>query len=260
METIDRALSIPVSTHTRGAEVALAQRLAFVRQLEALTPQQWDAPTECTRWTVRDIVAHMAGELDYCRNPLAYTGLVVTWLRHFRELNFLDGTNEAAVHARREWTVERLLDEFRRDVPRAVPPPWSRRLPLMGAGGLPRTATFSYLTDVVLPRDAWMHRHDIARATGQTVVPDSSDGEIVAQVVRDLALNWSGPDAILTLTGSGGGTWLLGSGDASPGTQAAEVAAVGFLRRVSGRASEVDLLANAPEPLRTSLESARVLF
>lgn len=27
--------------------------------LTALTPEQWDAPTLCTRWRVRDVVAHV---------------------------------------------------------------------------------------------------------------------------------------------------------------------------------------------------------
>ena len=29
--------------------------------LETLTPQQWDAPSLCERWKVRDVVGHLVG-------------------------------------------------------------------------------------------------------------------------------------------------------------------------------------------------------
>lgn len=256
MQTITRAATLPPTTPERGVRVALAQRSSLLRQLDLLTASDWDAPTECTPWRVRDIVAHIAGELVYTRNPLAFLGLVATWRRRFGDLDFLDGTNEAAVQARRTWPVERLLAEYRRDIGRAVPPRWSRGLPLGGQGGLPPGATFAYLTDVVLPRDTWMHRHDIARATGTAVPADPTDAEVVAQVVRELALAWTGPDSELRLTGPAGGTWLLGDGDGEP----VELPAVGLMRLLSGRVAEPDLLASVPEPVRTTLAGARVIF
>ena len=33
--------------------------------------------------------------------------------------------------------------------------------------GVPETWSLGYLTDVILTRDPWMHRLDLARATGQ---------------------------------------------------------------------------------------------
>ncbi len=261
MENVLRAADLPVTTPGRAAEVALSQRSALVRQLEQLDPQQWLAVTECRPWRVRDIAAHVAGELVYTRNPFAYASLVAGWLRHYRDRSFLDGTNEVAVRARRDWTTAEILDALRRDAPRAVPPRWARPLPLGGVAALPPDATFGYLTDVVLPRDCWMHRQDIARATGVVAEPVPSDTEVVAQVVRDLDRHWDGPDAVLVLTGPSGGAWILGTSRPAPGsTPVARVDAAEFLRALSGRASDPQLFASILQPLAGRLAGARVTF
>jgi uncharacterized protein (TIGR03083 family) len=39
--------------------LARDERRDFADFLVALTPEQWDAPTLCTRWRVRDVVAHV---------------------------------------------------------------------------------------------------------------------------------------------------------------------------------------------------------
>ena len=149
--------------------------------------------------------AHIAGTHSDSRNPLAYAGLVTGWLLHFRGRNFVDGTNEAAIRTYRRLSTDQLLEVLRRDTPRAVPPGWSRPLPLMGVASLPKYATFGHLADVVLPRDSFMHRYDIGRATGVDVPRDPTDADVVAQVVRDLGLAWTGAASVLRLSGTGGG-------------------------------------------------------
>ena len=42
-------------------QMARAEREVFVALLEGLTPQQWDSPTLCKGWRVRDVVAHVIG-------------------------------------------------------------------------------------------------------------------------------------------------------------------------------------------------------
>src|SRR5438270_7671755 len=39
-----------------------AERKALIADLEALTDEQWDTPSLCEGWSVRDVVAHMAAE------------------------------------------------------------------------------------------------------------------------------------------------------------------------------------------------------
>jgi uncharacterized protein (TIGR03083 family) len=53
--------------------LARDERAAFAAFLATLSPQQWQAPTLCTRWRVRDVVAHVISydELD-ARGLLAH--------------------------------------------------------------------------------------------------------------------------------------------------------------------------------------------
>jgi uncharacterized protein (TIGR03083 family) len=41
--------------------LAREERAEFAAFLATLTPEQWDAPTLCTAWRVRDVVAHVIG-------------------------------------------------------------------------------------------------------------------------------------------------------------------------------------------------------
>jgi uncharacterized protein (TIGR03083 family) len=46
---------------TDAMQMARAEREQFVALLEGLTPAQWDSPTLCDKWRVRDVVAHVIG-------------------------------------------------------------------------------------------------------------------------------------------------------------------------------------------------------
>ncbi len=39
-------------------ELAREERLEFADFLAGLSPEQWDSPTLCAGWRVRDVVAH----------------------------------------------------------------------------------------------------------------------------------------------------------------------------------------------------------
>jgi uncharacterized protein (TIGR03083 family) len=52
-------------------QMARAEREEFAALLEGLTPQQWDSPTLCEQWRVRDVVAHVIGY-----DPLSRTQLM----------------------------------------------------------------------------------------------------------------------------------------------------------------------------------------
>lgn len=98
-----------------------------------------------------------------------------------------------------------------------------------------------YLLHVILTRDPWMHRVDIARATGRELVltPDH-DGRIIADVVAEWARRHGQPFK-LTLTGPAGGAFLSGDG---AGERIA-IDAVEFCRMLSGRAQGRGLLSQA---------------
>ena len=42
-----------------GLEMATAERTDLADLLETLTPRQWEAPSLCQGWRVRDVVAHV---------------------------------------------------------------------------------------------------------------------------------------------------------------------------------------------------------
>lgn len=103
--------------------------------------------------------------------------------------------------------------------------------------------TLGYLIDVILTRDTWMHRSDIATATGRSMTLTAEhDGVLVA----DIAAEWAGrhgQPVTLTLTGLAGGTWTFGGGGAAGDPPQLELDAVEFCRILSGRGSGAGLLA-----------------
>lgn len=99
------------------------------------------------------------------------------------------------------------------------------------------TRPLGYLVGRIYTRDAWMHRVDIARATGRPLdLTPEHDGAIVADVVDEWARGHRRPFR-LTLTGPAGGTWSSGQGG-----EELELDAVEFCRIMSGRAVGSGLL------------------
>ena len=96
-----------------------------------------------------------------------------------------------------------------------------------------------YLVDVILTRDAWLHRIDLCRAVGVEPQLDADhDGRIVADVVAEWARRHGGPYH-LVLTGPAGGTFTGGGS----GAEELRLDAVEVCRTLSGRAEADGLLA-----------------
>lgn len=94
-----------------------------------------------------------------------------------------------------------------------------------------------YLLDVILTRDPWMHRVDIARATGREIeLTPEHDGRIIADVVAEWA-RLHGTPVTLTLTGPAGGEYVAGENG-----EHITIDAVEFCRTLSGRATGIGLL------------------
>jgi uncharacterized protein (TIGR03083 family) len=220
------AASIPSLTHPEAAEMAAVELERFLTLVESLSPADWDSPTVCSLWNVRQIVAHVTGAAaSYARweEFKRQTSLFVQ--RPYRQAGFslLDALNQIQVDDRRAATPADLLAELREVGPRAIAtrkrlPAIVRaiRLPLPVLGVVP----LGYLTDLIYTRDMWMHRLDICRATGREMVQTQEhDGRITALVVRDLARKLTpklaGQAVVYELTGISGGIFRLGE-NASP--------------------------------------------
>ena len=118
--------------------------------------------------------------------------------------------------------------------------------------------SLGYLFDIIYNRDLWMHRLDLARATGQPFAIGDHDRHIVEQVVRDLALAWPAAPVALELTGPVGGSWLIGSGE--PGA-VIRAEATAWMRVLAGRDDNHALeLLSGDQAAVAPLRRARVLF
>ena len=207
--------------------------------VDALRAEDWTRPTDCTAWDVRQLVAHITGMARFISTPLEMARQMrAAKARQHDGQALIDAQTALQVEERQDLGPEELRAELRRVGPRAVrgrrrTPGFVRRRRLpepQVVNGVPETWCIGYLTDVILTRDPWMHRLDLARATGQApaLTPDH-DGVIVADVVVEWARRHGRPYR-LELTGPAGGSWSSG-----PGGEENVMDAADFCRVVSGR-------------------------
>jgi hypothetical protein len=108
-------------------------------------------------------------------------------------------------------------------------------------GGGTESWRLGYLVDVILTRDTWLHRVDLARAVGAELAPTPDhDGRIVADIVAEWARRHGRPFE-LHLTGPAGGAYR----SADAGGELLTLDAIEFCRILSGRASGEGLFATA---------------
>lgn len=238
----------------RGDEADQLATAAYAHLLDVLgglAPGDWSRPTECTGWTVHDMVAHVLGAARGHASPREFVRQAV---RAERRRTAFDGNSTDAMNAHH---IEReghrspadLIAELRAVAPRAVRgrrrvPALLRRVPLplpptgSFASGTPTSITLGELLDVTLTRDVWLHRIDIDRAVGgQPYVDTLQDRRIVADIVVDWAHRHGRP-VELRLGGPAGGTFVQGSRGS-----VVEHDAIEFCRILSGRALGDGLLA-----------------
>lgn len=200
----------------------------FLALVTSLSEDDWEKPTDCPRWNVRQMLAHVTGAAaSYARwsEFIRQNNFIVQRPYRASGLSYLDSLNQIQVDDRASATPATLIDELRTVGPRAratrarLPLPLRAiRVPLPALGVVP----FGYLTDLIYTRDMWMHRLDLCRATGrEMVMTPEHDGRIVSLVIRDLgkilAATLRNKSIVYHLTGEGGGTWQLGA-EVSPTT------------------------------------------
>ena len=212
--------------------------------VDALQPEDWTRPTDCTAWDVRRLVAHIVGMTNLFSTPFEVARQMrVAKARQQPGQASVDALTALQVDERQHLGPEELRVELHRVGPRGAKgrrrvPGFVRRGSLPGAevvNGVPETWSIGYLTDVILTRDPWMHRLDLARATGRELMLTADhDGVIVADIVAEWARRHGQPYR-LKLTGPAGGSWSSGTGGEEIVTDAAE-----FCRVVSGRSGSDD--------------------
>lgn len=186
---MQKAIDIPACNHAEAGKLSQVAYERVLALLETLQGDEWQQPTYCTEWTVRDIVAHLAGSVTGSTTFAEFKRQNVS--NPYLKDDPINGMNKLQVEERADKTTAELITEFRQNGQIAVNNrqklPWllrKIRVP-MGELGL---ASFEYLMDIIYPRDQWMHRYDICAATGKKmVVTAEHDGRIVALVLRDIA-------------------------------------------------------------------------
>jgi uncharacterized protein (TIGR03083 family) len=236
---------IPPITRAEAEVVAAVEYQRLADQLRSLEPDDWARPTDCPLWDVRAMAGHSVGALSdftslrsVLRRMRASTkrakhdgGPLVDAMTSL-QVEELAGLSPAELVARID-TLGPKAARWRTNTPALL-----RRIPMRETvGGVPETWRMSYLFDTILTRDPWMHRVDIARATGcEMRLTPEHDGRIIADVVAEWARRHGAPFT-LTLTGPAGGQFVSGEGGEEVSLDATELCRV-----LSGRASGEGLL------------------
>jgi uncharacterized protein (TIGR03083 family) len=219
-----------------------------IDQLKTLSAAEWSAPTCNTGWDVRALAAHLTGTVAMAASLREQIRQMRAAGRRQGDGDFIDALTALQVEMYEGRSTEELTAEYERLAPKAVTgrmrtPGFvrSRSMPQaqpVEPGKRYERWTVGFLVDVILTRDPWVHRSDIAIATGREFVATAEhDGAIVDDVVREWAQRHDQPCS-LTLTGVAGGTWTFGVGG-----PALKMDAIEFCRVLSGRGPGDGLLA-----------------
>jgi len=269
----------------RPADADEAERLARVEfdrlltLLESLDANDWERPTYCSRWTVRQIVSHLAGATAIFDDRDRAVARSESWLqgkadepgqtmaayladlagvsaerrRTYREAGFnpLDTLTQFQVDERAQAAPAELIAELRTSGLTAIAnrrqlPETLRSLQLPIGSGV--RVPLHFFVDVILPRDMWMHRMEIALATDREIVrTPQHEGRLTALVMRDLARRLApvlGDESVTYhLTGPDGGAFQFGP-YGEPGTTLT-MDTVDFHLLASGRLTPDDALARS---------------
>ncbi len=219
IQTVFEALQEPSATAHESEALLRVEFERFVSLLESLDPQDWNKPTACTAWSVRDILAHQAGSYA---SGTSYKELIHQYTSIPKRGQLPeDAINIIQLADRKGKSPAELIAELRRVGPLATRK-WAHQFQLIKLVTIPHAVTGSlslrHLMLVIHSRDTWMHRLDICRATGRKFEQTAEhDGRIVALVMRDiakvLAKNTSERSVVFELSGIAGGLWKMGAGD-----------------------------------------------
>jgi uncharacterized protein (TIGR03083 family) len=243
--------SIPRIKHAEAMQIAAVENDKFGAALRRLRPGDWAKPTDCARWDVRGLAAHVDGSAAGQASPREFVRQVRAGRPVVAEIGaqyWWDGMNEIQVREREGSSVDELIAEWdensqralraRRKLPRPIA--W---LPLLNLPAPVGRKPVSYLFDMGFTRDLWMHRIDLTQASGTELDADRDhDGRIVADLVAEWA-DTHGEPFTLTLTGPAGGNFTAGDDGAH-----VEIDAIEFCRTLAGRRTGDGILRH-PLPL-----------
>jgi len=215
---VQDAVGIPYVTADEAHDLLRTELDRLLLLAEKLGPDDWDKPTACTEWNVRDILAHQAG--GYAGGT-GYKAMLSQFKKPKPGQLPEDATNELQLLQRKDKSLAELIEELHQAGPVAAKK-WAYQFRIIKLITLPHPdagkMSMRHLMWVIHSRDTWMHRLDICRATGhefeQTTEHDGRIAELIMLDVADtLARKFNGPTLVFDLTGIAGGTWKIGDGE-----------------------------------------------
>ena len=234
--------------HETAMALAAEEYSRFADTLVDLAEEDWQAPTSCPGWTIRDMAGHTLGMAELAASLPEMARQLTRAARAAKRSGKpqIDELTDHQVRKHEQLSVPDLVDAVQRIGPKAVA--GRRRRPaLMRAmtiidhgpdGASPERWKVGFMTDTILTRDPWMHRSDIAHALGRPMeLTREHDGVVVADVVAEWALRHGQPYDLI-LTGSAGGHWSSGASG-----EAISLDAEQFCRILSGRGTGAGLMA-----------------
>lgn len=204
---------------TAAAIPALEQQVLHARELfVTLTPAEWASPSGCEGWTVQDVVQHLASVFQQIADPASID---------VGDSGKAEPSAEVPVQARREWTVEQVIEAYDEWSTKGVaalaalqePPMSDTVVPLSDLGTHPL-----HLLANAIVFDHYCHlRHDIGAAIERAAALPREDDALTATLewmlaglpqmcATELAAAAQQP-VNLVFEGPGGGSYVLAPGD-----------------------------------------------
>lgn len=234
---------VPALSRREAAVLSADENQRFVELVRPLSEDDWSKQTDCPAWDVRAMASHVLGSMEANVSIPQFVHQLRAGKKAAGDRPDIDGMTEVQVRERAHLRPEELVDLLGSKAPRAararsrMPGP-VRRIPIkVEVAKVMETWRLGYLVDAIMTRDTWMHRVDIARATGRELVLTADhDGRLVADIVGEWARRHGQPFR-LHLEGPAGGTFTKEGGGEDITLDAVE-----FCRILSGRAAGAGLL------------------
>jgi uncharacterized protein (TIGR03083 family) len=233
--------------HDEAMKITEEENRRFGDMMRSLSPDQWGVQTECTRWDVRAMAAHLVGSAASQASPREFFRQKRGGKPICKELVspfWWDGMNELQVRERSSMTTDQLIAEWDTESVRALrsrsklPRPIAR-LKLLHLPDPVGRQPLAYLFDIGFTRDVWAHRIDIAHASGADPGHDADhDGRILADIVAEWASTHHEPFT-LVVEGPAGGTFTRGTAG-----EEVHIGVVDFIRTLAERTTASGVLAH----------------
>ncbi|WP_232666922.1 maleylpyruvate isomerase family mycothiol-dependent enzyme [Pseudonocardia sp. TRM90224] len=234
----------PPIQRPEAAQLGAAETARMVELLRSLEPADWARPTDCTKWDVRAIAGHVLGMTESFSSVPRFARTMIGASRAKGAGPMVDAMTDLQVRGNAGLSTDELIQRMRTAGPAQARWRGSRRLmraiPVTNElhDGTTEPWRLGYILDVILTRDTWMHRVDIATATGRSLeLTAAHDGRIVADVVAEWARRHGRPFQ-LHLTGPAGAHFSSGTGGPE-----LTLDAITFCRTLGGRVPGEGLLA-----------------